>query len=132
VLKPDALLAAWAYGNQRAADEEVDRRFHHFSEGTLKPYWPKQIDLIWNEYRDLPFPFTGISDVPRLSLTVHWNFSEFFGYLLTWSGTQRFLADKGQSSLEPIHDDLAEAWGDPQRKLQFEAPLLLRAGYRAG
>ncbi len=127
VLKPDGVLAAWAYNLltiEPAIDELVNRYYYE----VVGPFWPPERKLV-EHFADLPFPFHEIES-PKFEMTAQWNFEHLVGYLRTWSSTQRFIAARGVDPLEQITDKLRAAWRDPRQTRRVIWPLILRVGVK--
>ena len=125
VLTPDGVLAASAYNLltiEPAINEIVNRYYHK----VVGPFWPPERKFV-EQFGNLPFPFHEI-DPPKFEMTEHWNLDHLFGYLRTWSSTQRFIAARGSDPLQQITDDLRNAWGDPMLTRKVTWPLVVRIG----
>ena len=53
----------------------------------------------------------------------HWDLSGVLGYLRSWSATGRFVAARGESAFGDFAERLAEAWGEPTRRVVVRWPL---------
>jgi hypothetical protein len=91
------------------------------------PYWPPERALVERGYGSLEFPFAPV-EPPALRLEKHWDLPAVTGYLGTWSATQRFEVARGHDPLELVREELAAAWGPPQRVRTFQWDLDLRIG----
>lgn len=127
ILKPDGVLAAWAYGWHQCEDEEISKIFLRIGQDVLGPFWSPQPKLIWDGYRRLPFPFAELP-APKFSVTDEWNLAEFIGYLSTWSASQKYIEQTGRHPAQDFSDELHRRWKDPERKLRFTSPLHIRIG----
>ena len=63
---------------------------------------------------------------PGTSVRLH-----LFGYLRSWSATQRFIAANQRDPLDEIADELRAAWGDTKQVCPVIWPLILRVGIKA-
>ena len=126
VARPGALLAVWTYGLCSISDE-VDPVLDCFYTQTVGPYWPPERRHTENGYAELAFPFEMI-EVPPFSMSVAWTLAQLFAYLRTWSATQRYQQANGVDPVMALEPALAQAWGDPERKLAIVWPLAVRAG----
>jgi ubiquinone/menaquinone biosynthesis C-methylase UbiE len=126
VLKPGGLLAAWTYGHLRVSPE-VDAVVRCYHDEIVGPFWPPERKTVGSAYRDLPFPFDEI-ETPQFQIEVHWSREHFFGYLRTWSATQRFLVANGRDPVDAIAGCLAKEWNDSNAKRRVIWPLTIRAG----
>lgn len=127
ILKPEGIIAAWAYGWHQCEDPEISKIFFHIGQQILMPFWSPQPKLIWDGYRSIPFPFQELKP-PSFSMTVDWTLAELIGYISTWSASQKFLDEKGHHPVQSCFEDLLRLWGDPERKLRFQSPLHMRIG----
>jgi len=126
ILKPDGVLAVWAY-NELQISPEVDLVVRRFHDAVVGAYWPAERKLVGRGYLDLPFPFTEI-ETPPFQIEVYWSLEQLLGYLRTWSATQRFIAANGHDPVELIEGDLAQAWGDAAQERSAIWPLTMRVG----
>jgi SAM-dependent methyltransferase len=58
-LRPGGVLAAWCYP-LTSVTPEVDRVILDFADGTIRDYWPPELDAVFDGYRSLDFPFEEI------------------------------------------------------------------------
>lgn len=126
VARPGAVVAAWTYGRVRIS-AGVDRAVARLHEDVVGPYWPAERRHVENGYRDLPFPFEPVA-VPPLALAADWALERLTRYLASWSAVQRYKDALGRDPLEAVRQDLAAAWGPPDRLRRVEWPLAIRAG----
>jgi len=127
VLKPNGIFAASAY-NLLTIEPAIDEIVNQYYYEVVGPFWPPERKLV-EQFADLPFPFHEI-DPPKFEMTQQWNLDHLFGYLRTWSSTQRFIAAKDSDPLEEITDELRNAWGDPQQIRDVTWPLAVRVGLK--
>lgn len=130
ILKPDGLIAAWAYDWHTCEETRISEILIEIGKGTLKTYWSAPPQLIWSGYRTIEFPFTEIS-APTFELKVDWNLYEFIGYIGTWSASQKFIDDKGYHPVKEYFDELLALWKTAEKKLHFKSKLHLRIGRRS-
>lgn len=126
VAQPRGIIAVSMY-NLLYSEPEITAIVNEFYFDVVGPYWPPERKHIESEYRTIPFPFAEIKP-PSFDLETQWNLDELFGYLNTWSATQRFISQHGFNPLEKIAERLASLWGDPESKKRIEWPLHLRVG----
>ena len=86
VLKPRrACVAIYGYGRGEIKHLEAEKLLNEFYLETLNGYWHENRKHVDQMYRELPMVHpTAVHEVFRLEKTL--SFSEFFGYLGTWSG----------------------------------------------
>lgn len=128
LLRPGGLLALWCYG-LFSIEPAIDNLINHYYADTVGPYWPKERHWIEQGYRDLPFPYPPI-DTPVFYIEAAWNLDQVIGYLLTWSATQRYLADRDHNPLPELEQQIAEHWPDPSQPKQIHWPIHLLAGQK--
>ena len=110
VLKPGGIFAAWGY-SWFSIDEQVDVCIRENFLKFLDPYWAVQNKLLWDHYRDVPFPFKRIKP-PEIEMNMVWDLNQLFGYLRSWSSTRQWLDDVGESLFLKAYDAAIAAWGD--------------------
>jgi hypothetical protein len=99
----------------------------HYFNGIVGPYWSPLIQRVVDRYQTLPFPFNELKP-PLFVGETYWNLAELFGYIESWSSTQRYKEIEGSDPLEFIRRDLSAAWGEVQEKRQVHWPLYTRIG----
>jgi hypothetical protein len=122
VLKPEGVLAAWAY-KLAAVSPKIDAVVHHYYSEVVGSYWPEERRLV-ERFEELPFAFPEI-DTPAFEMTARWSLEQLLGYLRTWSATQRFMAAERRDPLEDIADQLRAAWDAEEQRVVW--PLTVRA-----
>lgn len=127
VLKPNGVLAAWAYGINEVEGAEVNQLVQDFYANIVGPYWPPERKFVEEGYRTIPFPFTEIA-APSFRMEEHWTLQQLLGYFSTWSATNRCIKATGQNPLEPLAKLLAQHWGDASTARLVTWPLALRIG----
>jgi ubiquinone/menaquinone biosynthesis C-methylase UbiE len=127
VLKPDGVLAVWAYGINEVEGEAVNRLAHEFHANIVGPYWPPQRMLVEAGYRAISFPFVQIIP-PGFNMEARWTLDQLVGYFSTWSATSRFIKATGTNPLDPLRESLAREWGDTNSSRLVTWPLALRVG----
>jgi len=128
VLRPGGLLLVTGYGWSHFAPA-FEREFERVVLEPLKPHWARENRLLWNRYRDLPFPFTPVA-FPDLSIEVHWTFAQVLEYVGTWSATRRLLESE-PGFLECVRAELDPAWG-PEGPQLVTMPLHVQCGRHEG
>ena len=126
VLKNGGIFAAWGYSFftiEKRIQQVIETTFFD----TIQPYWPDRNRLLWDHYRDVPFPFEKMS-TPNIPLVMVWTLDELFAYLLSWSPTQRCIADQGDGFLRVVYQEMNQVWGDPNTKQAIEMDFCLVVG----
>ena len=125
-LKPEGLLAVWAYALCRTKPG-VDRIIDNFYYETVGPYWPREREHVDDGYRSLPFPFDEL-EPPHFQIELDWDLGDMLGYLRTWSPTRRYFEKHGTDPVGLIEGELAEAWGEPGERRGVLWPIYMRVG----
>jgi ubiquinone/menaquinone biosynthesis C-methylase UbiE len=121
VARPGAILAVWSYYQTRI-EPAVDRVLERFADQVVGPWWGPGIRLNRDAYRDLEFPFERLP-WPDLAASGRMRLNDLFGYMRTWSASQAWERDRGTDPVDEVRDDLARAWGDPERERTVRWPL---------
>lgn len=127
VARPAAVIALIAYGRTRI-EPRVDAVIERFYAVDLDPWWPPERRHIENEYRDLPFPFAGIT-APAFEMRATWTAEQLIGYIRTWSAVRSMEAREGPAATDRFAEALRASWGVQSRVVRW--PVTVRAG-RAG
>ena len=126
VLVPGGIVAVWCYHGFHCTPE-VERVVHRYYGEIVGRYWQPERALVERGYGTLEFPFAE-ERAPAFRLEKRWDLAAMFGYLKTWSATQRYEAAVGRDPLESIEGELSRAWGPPERIRPFRWDLDLRIG----
>lgn len=110
VLKKDGLFAAWGY-SWFSIDESIDGVIKEKLLKIIEPYWAPQNQLLWDNYRDVSFPFERL-DVPEIEMKVAWDLKRLLAYLMSWSAVQVYLKNNGRKPIDDAFSALKTAWGD--------------------
>lgn len=113
VLKPDGILAAWAY-YYPIISPKIDTLLKKFSR-QLTGYWPERFHYLDERYETLPFPFKELNP-PDFSMSAKWTLDQLCGFLTSWSATRRYIDSEGKHPLDTIWPELSESWGDAGKK----------------
>ena len=127
VLRPDGVLAAWAYGINDVERDAVNLLVQDFYTNVVGPYWPPERKLEEEGYRSIAFPFAEVTP-PAFRMETRWTLELLLGYFSTWSATNRLIKATGQNPLEPLAAALAREWGDASTPRLIVWPLSLRVG----
>jgi len=126
VSKSDAIIALWVY-HLPEIEPEVDRTLTHYFKHLLDGYWPERIEYLDKQYTTIPFPFPELKH-PAFYYRTTWSLLQLLGFLNSWSGTQRYLAGRGEHPLDLIREPLRHHWGTPEDKRNVTWQLHLRLG----
>ncbi len=125
VLKADGIVAVWCYSMVHARDAALEPVVQSLIDNVC-PFWPEPIQLVFDRYRTIEFPFREIP-APEFTLSVDWTLQQFVGYSSTWSATK---ACKETTGKDPIHGwvESHQMQLDDSTVYTFEFPLHLRMG----
>lgn len=123
VLKPDGIIAAWAY-KLASVTPSIDAIVNHYYSDVVGAYWPAERALV-EKFEELAFPFPEMA-APRFEMEAEWNVDRMIGYLRTWSATQRFMAANQRDPLEDVEGDLRAAWDEAAPLRRVVWPLTVR------
>lgn len=126
LLRPGGVLAVVGYTFLEVTPE-IDGLI---TENLLSPidrFWAEGNRLIMNAYRDLPFPFAEIPNVPSFAIEVEWSLEQLLAYLRTWSAVKRYVVEIGSDPVSTLARELKKAWGGSETKT-VKMPLVLRVG----
>ena len=126
VLKHNGIMAVWCY-KLLSISEEIDPIIEEYYRDIVGNYWPVERQLIEEEYRSIHFPFEEI-DPPQFKMEAMWSLDRVFGYLETWSATQRFIADRRSNPIDLIRPRLTEAWGGSNASKLVSSSMAMRIG----
>jgi ubiquinone/menaquinone biosynthesis C-methylase UbiE len=126
VLSPGGAVAVWSYNKVTVAPgmDELITRFH---DETVGPYWPAGRAMVNSGYAGIEFPFEEEAP-PTFEMNVEWTFSQFGGYLSTWSAVSRYRAARGDDPVPAFMESLAPHWGDANASRTVRWPLVVRLG----
>jgi SAM-dependent methyltransferase len=130
VLVEGGAVAVWSYLGFHVTPE-VEAVIHRYYKEIVGPYWPPGRSIVEQGYGALEFPFVEETPPPPFLLEKRWDLAALLGYLRTWSASQLFQEAKGSDPVLLVRDDLAEAWGPPERIRPFRWDLDLRVGRKA-
>jgi SAM-dependent methyltransferase len=125
VMRPDAAIVVWTYGDPVLDDPELDAIVHAYNRGTIESYWRPERDLILQGLRTISFPFREVA-APSFVLEREWTLFELAGYMRTWSATSAYAAAHGIDPVAAVEKELRALWGDGRHLVRW--PLHVRAG----
>lgn len=127
--KPGGVIAVWCY-NDIEVDPNFDIIFNKFHDTTLT-YWNPRIQLLFDGYKTLPFPFEGVGlgcegEPLKLDIPKELSFEGFLRMVRSWSAV---VTAKGQGVdllPESVVRELEAAWGGPRsvRSVVYKAFML--------
>jgi SAM-dependent methyltransferase len=126
VLKPGGVLAVWCYERTSLPPEYTE--FIEKAYGETEPYWAPERRFVENHYRDITMPLPEIP-AEAFEMQLDWTADEMLAYMRTWSGTQRYIKEKGSDPIALVEQGLQEAWGPDRRDVRW--PLILKVCQKA-
>lgn len=126
VLKPRGIFAAWSY-TWFSIEEGIDECIEEKILRIIEPYWAQQNKLLWDHYRDVPFPFVQLES-PKIQMIVKWDLNQLFAYLQSWSAIRLCMEDRGETFFLDAFDAVGTEWGDASKKKSVEMEFLLLVG----
>jgi SAM-dependent methyltransferase len=124
VLEPGGLLVAWGYqdivvdAGIAAANAALQAR--------IRDDWAPERAFIDAAYASFDFPFEPIR-APAMELRADWTLPRLLGFFSSYSATKRHRERTGEDAVALHADDLAAAWGDPDRTRALRWPLFVHA-----
>ena len=128
VMRSDAVIVVWGYGDPVIDTLRLDRIVHDYNRGTIESCWRPERNLILDGLRTIPFPFDEIPS-PAMTMERAWTLPELAGYMRTWSATAAYAEKHGGDPVAPVEAELAKEWGQKTHTIQW--PLYIRAGYKS-
>lgn len=126
VLKPAGIFAAWGY-SWFSIEDEIDECIKENFLKFLEPYWSERNMVLWDCYRQVPFPFPRIK-VPTIEMVMEWDLNQVFAYLRSWSATQRCVEGIGKQFLLNAYEAVLIEWGDPGKRKKVKMVFCLLVG----
>jgi ubiquinone/menaquinone biosynthesis C-methylase UbiE len=126
VMRPDAAIVIWGYGDPVIDDPALDRIVHDYNRGTIEKYWMPERDLILLGLRTIPFPFREIES-PAFKMKHEWTLEQLAGYMRTWSATAKYAEAINGDPVATVENELATLWGADTHTITW--PIHIRAGY---
>ncbi|MBE9041335.1 class I SAM-dependent methyltransferase [Oscillatoriales cyanobacterium LEGE 11467] len=126
VLKPGGILAVWCY-QLLSISEKIDPIIEEYYHQIIGEYWSPERQLIEEGYRSIDFPFEE-RVTPQFQMEAMWSLDRVFGYLETWSATQRFISARNSNPIDLIRDRLSDVWGDIHLSKLVRTSISMRIG----
>lgn len=126
VLKPNGIVALWAYGTSTIS-KELDSIINEFYFNVIGDFWPPEIKHIENGYSTIPFPFEEMA-APDFFIKVRVTLSDVLGHLRSWSATQKYIAKYNEDPLEKLAERMQEHWPDGDVEKEMTWKLILNVG----
>lgn len=127
LLKTNGIFATWGYSFHAPIDPEIDSQLNDFYFNTLGSFWKPNNKLIWDNYKDLSFPFLELA-TPKVELSVDWSLDDLIGYFKTWSATQLFIERHEIDPTVPLKEKILLNWGNAHEPKRLTWNLAFRVG----
>jgi SAM-dependent methyltransferase len=125
VVRPGGVVAAWTY-HAAHVEPPLDRVFERFYRDVVSPYFAPGARLVDERYETLALPGEPV-ETASFSMSADWSLDDLIAYVRSWSGTQRYMKERGEDPIARIADELEEVWGEPERVRTVRWPLYLKA-----
>ncbi len=126
VLKPNGIIAVWAYGIP-TIKKELDIIIKDFHDNIVGEFWLPENKLIDKEYSTIPFPFEEIK-TPEFFIKKQVNLSETLGHIRSWSATQKYIDRYSENPMEKLSQKLQEHWKEIETEKEMTWKLILKVG----
>lgn len=126
VLKPNGIIAVWAYGNPTVSPE-IDSIVQHYHDVVLNDYWLPENRLVEKGYTTISFPYE-ILETPAFHCVKNMNREDFIGLLNTWSATQRYINVNKINPTDQVDRELCKYWPDANEEKEIAWNLVLKVG----
>lgn len=126
VLKPEGILAVWAYGIPTITNE-LDPIIKDFHDNVVGEFWLAENKLIDAGYATIPFPFQEI-ETPDFFIRKQASLAELLGHLRSWSATQKYIDRYDENPIEPLSQKLQQYWGNSKTEKEITWKLITRIG----
>src|SRR5690606_11687717 len=131
VLKPNGIIAVWAYGIPNVS-EELNSIIKNFHDNIIGEFWLPENRLIDKEYSSIPFPFDIITNAPTFYIQKEVSLTELLGHFRSWSATQKYIDRYGSNPIEELEPKLTKYWQNEEDKKEISWKLILKVGKFTG
>ena len=122
VARPGAVVALVSYGRVELAGTAGAALAAY--QAHVAAYWPPGREHVDNGYRDLVWPWPALP-APAIAMVATWTRDALFGYVTSWSATERRRAALGPGALDELADALTVAWPNAEPR-EIRWPLTLK------
>lgn len=126
VLKPNGVLAMWAYGFLYITPE-IDAAIAQTLLQPVDRFWADGNRLVMAGYRDLILPFAPITNIPAFAMYMEWNLPQLLAYFRTWSAVKRHIAELGADPVAALETELVPLWGKLEEAKLVTMPVFMKA-----
>lgn len=121
VLKPNGVIAAWAY-SLPFVTLEIDALVQYFHDEVVGEFWQPENKLIEKEYTTIPFPFEPIP-TPAFQMHKMLDAVDLIGLLNSWSTVPKYINKYGNNPVDRIEEKLLTLWGPRKRETSWKMYL---------
>lgn len=126
VLKPNGIIAAWAYGIPKISPE-IDALIHHIHDSVVGELWQEENRMVEKEYTTIPFPFDEIKP-PEFFIRKNLSKNDLLGLVRSWSATQKYIDKYAKDPIPAWDHKLTELWDNPENTKAATWKLVLKIG----
>jgi ubiquinone/menaquinone biosynthesis C-methylase UbiE len=126
VLKPNGVIAVWAYGVP-SINKEIDSIVKNFHDNVIGEFWLPENKLIDKEYATIPFPFIEM-ETPEFFIKKQVTLSEALGHFRSWSATQKYIDKYDENPINTLSQKLQEHWVETETQKEMVWKLILKVG----
>lgn len=123
VLRPGGVLAAWTY-HAAVIEGPIGEIIGPLYWDLLKDYFASGARLVDDRYASLSLPGEPLA-APEFFMTAAWTLDELRGFVESWSGTQRYMKERGVHPFAGVAPSLTRLWGDPDQTREIRWPLFM-------
>jgi ubiquinone/menaquinone biosynthesis C-methylase UbiE len=109
VLKKNGVLATWGYTGVDL-NPEIDDTIKSIVKNYLMPYYPKEILIAFNQYKEIELPMNKF-DSPNFEVSYDWDFETLMNYISSFTAMQRYKKTHGKSGVALFRSEILDAWG---------------------
>lgn len=126
VLRPGGVLAVWTY-HVAHVEPPFDSVLRDLYEKVLKPHFPPGAHLVDEKYKTLELPGDPLPTA-RFMASADLDLHGMITFIMTWSGTQRYIAACGESPVPLVTGKLRRLWaGHAMATQTVRWPIYLKA-----
>lgn len=126
VLRPRGIIALWCYESFQIEEELLAGAFQKVYD-QIDGCWQPNLVHVRSHYRELDFPFEEIA-CPAFEMAQEWSLDQCLGFISSWSAVQTYRAEKQEDPLATHYNEIAKAWGEPEKKRLLRWPLHMKVG----
>jgi len=124
VVRPGGVVAAWSY-HIGHVEPPLDEVFGDFYRDVVAPYFAPGARLVDDRYEGLELPGEPIA-CDRFHVSASWDLAHTLAFVDSWSATEEYVRQRGESPVPRLARALEPIWGDPTQPRVLRWPLYLR------